>query len=144
MIGFPQWLGGKESTCKTGDSGFNPWVRKIPWKRKWQPTSVFLLRNPMDREAWKTSVHGVTKELDTAQRLNNNCYDNLSISYYQRISSIILLYIGIPLKKHYVSLPNCSIQLFHYHAHFHLQFLSQNLLSQYCLPTFKPWLSAEK
>ena len=22
--------------------GFDPWVRKIPWKRKWQPTPVFL------------------------------------------------------------------------------------------------------
>jgi len=22
--------------------GFYPWVRKIPWRRKWQPTSVFL------------------------------------------------------------------------------------------------------
>ena len=22
--------------------GFNPWVRKIPWKRKWKPTPVFL------------------------------------------------------------------------------------------------------
>ena len=22
--------------------GFNPWVRKIPWSRKWQPTPVFL------------------------------------------------------------------------------------------------------
>ena len=22
--------------------GFNPWVRKIPWRRTWQPTSVFL------------------------------------------------------------------------------------------------------
>ena len=21
---------------------FNPWVRKIPWGRKWQPTPVFL------------------------------------------------------------------------------------------------------
>ena len=21
---------------------FNPWVRRIPWRRKWQPTSVFL------------------------------------------------------------------------------------------------------
>ena len=25
----------------TGD-GFNPWVGKIPWNRKWQPTPVFL------------------------------------------------------------------------------------------------------
>ena len=25
-----------------GRLGFDPWVRKIPWKRKWQPTPVFL------------------------------------------------------------------------------------------------------
>ena len=25
------------------DCGFGPWVRKIPWRRVWQPTSVFLL-----------------------------------------------------------------------------------------------------
>ena len=24
--------------------GFHPWVRKIPWSKKWQPTQVFLLR----------------------------------------------------------------------------------------------------
>ena len=24
------------------DGGFDPWVRKIPWRRKWQPTPVFL------------------------------------------------------------------------------------------------------
>ena len=23
-------------------NGFNPWVEKIPWKRKWKPTPVFL------------------------------------------------------------------------------------------------------
>jgi len=22
--------------------GFNPWVGKIPWKRKWPPTSLFF------------------------------------------------------------------------------------------------------
>ena len=22
--------------------GFNPWVEKIPWRRAWQPTPVFL------------------------------------------------------------------------------------------------------
>ena len=34
-----------ESTChcrRLRRHGFNPWVRKIPWRRKWQPTSVFL------------------------------------------------------------------------------------------------------
>ena len=31
--------------------GFNPWVGKIPWRRKWQSTPVFLPGNPMDGEA---------------------------------------------------------------------------------------------
>ena len=32
----------KDSTCNTRRTGFDPWVRKIPWRRKWQPTPVFL------------------------------------------------------------------------------------------------------
>ena len=31
---------------KTGDSGFNPWVGKSSWNRKWQHTPVFLLGKP--------------------------------------------------------------------------------------------------
>jgi len=40
-------------------------VGKIPWRRKWQPTPVFLPGNPMDRGAWQTAAHGVAKESDT-------------------------------------------------------------------------------
>ena len=39
------WLGGKESACQCRRPGFDPWVRKIPWRRKWQPTPVFLPGN---------------------------------------------------------------------------------------------------
>ena len=35
--------GWKESACNVGTPGFSPWVRKIPWRREWQPTPVFLL-----------------------------------------------------------------------------------------------------
>jgi len=35
--GFPWWLSGKESTCQCMRCGFDPWVRKTPWSRKWQP-----------------------------------------------------------------------------------------------------------
>ena len=43
--GFPGDCGGKESAwqcraCKK--HGFDPWVEKIPWNRKWQLTPVFL------------------------------------------------------------------------------------------------------
>ena len=39
-MGFPG-SSDKESTCNAGDT-FSPWVGKIPWKRDWLPTSVFL------------------------------------------------------------------------------------------------------
>ena len=28
---------------------FDPWVGKVPWRRKWQPTRVSCLKNCMDR-----------------------------------------------------------------------------------------------
>ena len=65
VLGFPRWLSGKESTyqCRRHKrSGFDSWVRKIPWRRAWQPTPVFLpgkfhgLRSLMGY-----IVHGVTK-----------------------------------------------------------------------------------
>ena len=31
---------------ETKRCGFDPWVRKIPWRRKWQPTLVFLPGKP--------------------------------------------------------------------------------------------------
>ena len=40
---------------------FNPWVGKISWRRKWQPTLVFLPGKSMDRGAWRATVHGVAK-----------------------------------------------------------------------------------
>ena len=42
LRGLLWWLSGKDSTCQCRRHGFKPWVRKIPWRRKWQPTSVFL------------------------------------------------------------------------------------------------------
>ena len=35
-------LSGKESACQCRRCGFNPWVRKIVWRREWQPILVFL------------------------------------------------------------------------------------------------------
>ena len=43
LFGLPGWLSDKESTCQAGDmSSFHPWVEKFPWRRKWQPTPLFL------------------------------------------------------------------------------------------------------
>ena len=37
-----RWINGKESTCQAGVLRFNPWLGKIPWRRKWQPISSIL------------------------------------------------------------------------------------------------------
>ena len=62
---LPRWCSDKESACQCKRHkrhGFDPWVRKIPWRRAWQPTSVFMsLENPMDRGAWRATVHRVAK-----------------------------------------------------------------------------------
>ena len=49
--------------------GFDPWVRKIPWRREWQPTQVFLHgESPGQRNLAGYSPWG-PKELDTTERL---------------------------------------------------------------------------
>ena len=44
---FPGSASAKESACQTEDMrhGFHPWVGKNPWRRKWQPTPIFLPGN---------------------------------------------------------------------------------------------------
>ena len=39
---LPRWLSGKESACQCGRCLFHPWMGKIPWRRKWQHTPIFL------------------------------------------------------------------------------------------------------
>ena len=42
---LPMWHSGKESACqcrRLRRHGFDPWIKKIPWRRKWQPIPVFL------------------------------------------------------------------------------------------------------
>ena len=61
-----RWLSDKESAfqCRRRRRhGFDPWIRKIPWRRKWQPTPVLLPGKSwkMDREAWRATIHRVAK-----------------------------------------------------------------------------------
>ena len=64
LMGVPGGAGGKESAgqcrrCKR--QGFDPWVGKILWRRKWQPAPVFLPgKSHEERSLWAV-VHGVAK-----------------------------------------------------------------------------------
>ena len=68
-----EWLSGKESTCYCREHQrprFYPWVRKIPWRRKWQPIPVFLPgKIPWTEEPGGPQSMG-SKESDTTERLS--------------------------------------------------------------------------
>ena len=67
----PWWLGGKESTCQYGRCGFDPWVRKIFWRRKWQPIPVFLPGEFHGQGAWQATVRGVAESTHACASLLN-------------------------------------------------------------------------
>ena len=49
---------------------FDPWVGKIPWRKAWQPTPVFLPGESHDRGAWWAAVHRVAKSQTRLKRLS--------------------------------------------------------------------------
>ena len=70
--GLPWRLTGKESACNAGDPGSIPGLGKSLGEGNGNPLQYSCLGNPMDRGAWRATVHGFVKELDTTEQLNNN------------------------------------------------------------------------
>ena len=53
MYWLPWWLSGKEPACQCRKHRFNPWVRKVPCRWKWQPTPLFLpVKTHGQRSLW--------------------------------------------------------------------------------------------
>ena len=52
------------------ETGFNPWVRKIPSRRKWQPTPVFLPGESHGQRGLVGCSPWGRKESDTIERLS--------------------------------------------------------------------------
>ena len=66
--GFPGGSDGKESACQRRRCGFDPWVEKTPWRRKWQPTPVFLPGEPHGLAGYSPWGHWVRHDLVTKQQ----------------------------------------------------------------------------
>ena len=70
--GFPSGTSGKESTCQCRRHkrhGFNPWIRKILWRREWQPMPIFLpgeshgQRSLVNYSPWDCKESDMTEQL---------------------------------------------------------------------------------
>ena len=77
---LPWWLSGKESACQCRKRGFSPWVGKISWRRKWQPTPVFLPGKFHGHRSLAGYSPWGLKELVTTSQLNNNVKTSLCLS----------------------------------------------------------------
>ena len=62
FLGFPDSSAGKESACNAGNlglkPGFDPWIGKIPWRRAWGPTPVFLPEESHGQRSWRAASMG--------------------------------------------------------------------------------------
>ena len=77
--GLPWWLSSEESACQCRRCGFDPWVGKIPWRRKWQSTPVCLPGLDHGQRSLAI-VHKVTKSQTRLKELSvhagNKEYDH--------------------------------------------------------------------
>ena len=60
-MGFPDGSDGKESACNAGEPALIPGSERSPGEGNGYPLQYSCLGNPMDRGAWRATVHGVAK-----------------------------------------------------------------------------------
>ena len=68
-LGFPGGSVVKSAPANVWDAGLIPGSGGSPGERNGNPLQ-YCLENPMDRGAYRATVHGVTKELDVAERMS--------------------------------------------------------------------------
>ena len=71
--GLPWWLSGWRiflQCSKHKRCWFDPWFRKIPWRRKWQPTPVFLPGKLHGQSSLAGYSPKCCQESDTTERLS--------------------------------------------------------------------------
>ena len=67
---FPGGSDGKESACNAGDPASIPGSGKSPGEGHGYPLQYSCLENPVDRGAWRATVHGIA-ESDMTEQLSN-------------------------------------------------------------------------
>ena len=70
----PQWFIGKEPAYQCRRCGLESWVRKTPWKRKWQPTPVFLSGESHGQKSLAGYQPWRGKESDMTEWLNTHAW----------------------------------------------------------------------
>ena len=83
-IKFPGGSDSKESVCNAGDLRFNPWFGKIPWRREWQPTPMFLPGEFHGQGSLVGYSPWGLKELDVTEKLTLSLHFRRNISQKEK------------------------------------------------------------
>ena len=102
---FPGGSDFKKNTCNAGDRGPIPKLEGSPGEGNGNPLQHSCLENPTHRTAWQVTVHGVTKESDTAEHLNNSSSKGPLCSQLDSLLAHSLEFGWVPW------LPSCSHSL---------------------------------
>ena len=102
LLLLPRQHSGKKSTCqcrRCKRHGFDPWVGKVLWSRKWQPIQVFLPGRFYGQRSLEAPVHGVTK----SQTQWNACarvhaHTHTHTPYYHELVTIVMIKLFINLQ----------------------------------------------
>ena len=100
MLGFPGGSGVKNPPASAGDlkrCGFNPWVWKVPWRRAWQLTPVFLPRESLGQRSLEGYSPQGHKELDMTEAIQYTCRRIFLKDILLLIISLIFLFMSILL-----------------------------------------------
>ena len=81
-LGFPDGSDGKESACNAGGPASIPELGRFPGEGNGNPLQYSCLENPMDREAWRATVHGVAKESDKTEQLTLSLFFQRANVFY--------------------------------------------------------------
>ena len=90
FTGLSGWLNGKVSACGCRREEFDPWFGRIPWRREWQPTPVYLPEKiPWIEESDALQSLGLdTTELDMTEHMSAAEFINLLYSWKWKWKSL--------------------------------------------------------
>ena len=91
--------------------GFDPWVRKIPWRRKCNLFHCSCLETPLDRGAWQSTVHRVAKSWTQLKRISTHLQRDISMKIRQAAHFRGLHFKGVQTKCGF------NLQMLSYNSH---------------------------
>ena len=111
--GLPWWLSGKASSCSAEGSGSIPGLGRSLGEGNGNPLQYSCLENPVDREAWQATVHGVEKELETTEggwQSETSVYDTSKQQHNWTATTLLVIWWNLQtFAQNTVNLPKIKI-----------------------------------